>query len=100
MAAQTPAQRAELAYRQAGELTASGHTNPAIDRALEAIQADPSHLAARRLAAVLLCEKGRFGEAAAGWIGKTRWEVPNRNVDWAAHRATLEARDDLAGGLR
>lgn len=64
MAEQSPAQRAELAYRQAGEMTASGHTNPAIDRALEAIQADPSHVAARRLAAVLLCEKGRFEEAA------------------------------------
>jgi len=63
MVAQSPAQRAELFYRQAGEMAASGHNGQALDRALEAVQADPAHLAARRLVAILLCEKSRFDEA-------------------------------------
>ncbi|GEM_PF-2907056 len=64
MAALSPVQRAEQTYRQASEMAASGHSTQAIERALEALQDDPAHVAARQLAAVLMVEKSRFDEAA------------------------------------
>ena len=57
------AQRAALAYRQALDMSASGHSGSAIDRALEALQADPDHAGARQLAAVLMFEARRLDEA-------------------------------------
>jgi PAS domain S-box-containing protein len=33
----------------------------------------------------------QFSEAFEGWAGKTPWELPYRNVDWAKHLATLNA---------
>lgn len=60
-----PAQRATLAYRQALELGQSGHSGSAIDRALEALAADPDHAGARQLAAVLMFEARRLDEAGA-----------------------------------
>jgi diguanylate cyclase (GGDEF)-like protein/PAS domain S-box-containing protein len=33
----------------------------------------------------------RFSEAFEDWAGKTPWELPYRNVDWATHLATLNA---------
>lgn len=59
------AQRASLAYRQALDLGASGHSGGAIDRALEALRADPDHAGARQLAAVLMFEARRLDEAGA-----------------------------------
>lgn len=56
-------QRAALAYRQALDMSASGHSGSAIDRALEALQADPDHAGARQLAAVLMFEARRLDEA-------------------------------------
>jgi MSHA biogenesis protein MshN len=61
--AMTPAQRAALAYRQATEFAASGHSSQSIDKALEALKLDPEHHAARQLAAVLMFEKSRYDEA-------------------------------------
>ena len=58
-------QRATLAYRQALDLGASGHSSAAIDRALEALAADPDHAGARQLAAVLMFEARRLDEAGA-----------------------------------
>jgi MSHA biogenesis protein MshN len=57
------AQLAALAYRQAGELAATGLSSQAIDKALEALRSDPDHGVARQLAAVLLFEKNRHDEA-------------------------------------
>jgi tetratricopeptide (TPR) repeat protein len=65
MAALTPGQRADQHYREASEFAASGHSTQAIALALEALNAEPNHIAARRLAAVLMVEKSRFDEAAA-----------------------------------
>jgi MSHA biogenesis protein MshN len=59
------AQRAALAYRQATELGASGHSSQAIERALEALAADPDHIGARQLAAVLMFESQRLDDAGA-----------------------------------
>ena len=59
------AQRATVAYQQAIDLAASGHSTPAIARALEALAADPDHIAARELAAVLMMEGKRLADAAA-----------------------------------
>ena len=59
------AQRATLAYQQAIGLAASGHSTPAIAQALEALKADPDHIAARELAAALMMETHRLGDAAA-----------------------------------
>jgi len=59
------AQRAALAYRQAVELAGSGHGAQAIDKAKEALKADPDHTAARQLAATLLFENSRLDEASA-----------------------------------
>jgi MSHA biogenesis protein MshN len=64
MATLSPAQRAEISYRQASEMAATGHSTQAIERALEALKADASHIAARQLTAVLMVEKSRFDEAA------------------------------------
>ena len=61
----SPSQRAAFAYRQALDNAASGHSHPAIDQALEALKADPDHAAARELAAVLMIESKRLGDAAA-----------------------------------
>ena len=61
----SPSQRAALAYQQALDHAATGHNNPAIAQALEALKADPDHLAARELAAVLMIESKRLGDAAA-----------------------------------
>jgi diguanylate cyclase (GGDEF)-like protein/PAS domain S-box-containing protein len=36
--------------------------------------------------------KDKYSEALESWAGKTRWELPYRNADWTAHRATVEAR--------
>jgi MSHA biogenesis protein MshN len=63
--APTASQRAALAYRQATELGASGHSSQAIDRALDALAADPDHLGARQLAAILMFESQRLDEAGA-----------------------------------
>jgi len=63
--APTASQRAALAYRQATELGASGHSSQAIAHALDALAADPDHLGARQLAAVLMFETRRFDEAGA-----------------------------------
>ena len=63
--APSAAQRAAAAYRQALDMGASGHSGSAIDRALEALQADPDHAGARQLAAVLMFEARRLDEAAA-----------------------------------
>lgn len=65
MIALSAAQRASLAYRQALDLGASGHSGAAIDRALEALRADPDHAGARQLAAVLMFETRRLDEAGA-----------------------------------
>lgn len=65
MVSMTAAQRAALAYRQATEFAATGHSSQAIDKALEALRGEPDHVAARQLAAVLLFEKNRFDEAGA-----------------------------------
>ncbi len=61
----SPSQRAAFAYRQALDNAASGHSHPAIALALEALQTEPDHLAARELAAVLMIESKRLGDAAA-----------------------------------
>ena len=63
--APSAAQRAALAYRLALDMGASGHSGSAIDRALEALQADPDHVGARQLAAVLMFEARRLDEARA-----------------------------------
>lgn len=59
------AQRATVAYRHALELGQSGHSHAAIERALEALRADPDHAGARQLAAVLMFEAQRLDEAGA-----------------------------------
>jgi MSHA biogenesis protein MshN len=59
----TPEQRAALAYRQATEFAATGHSSQAIDKALEALRSESDHVAARQLAAVLMFEKKRYTEA-------------------------------------
>lgn len=59
------AQRATLAYQQAIDLAAGGHSTPAIAQALDALKADPDHIAARELAAALMMETHRLGDAAA-----------------------------------
>lgn len=59
------AQRATLAYQQAVNLASSGHSTPAIVQALDALKADPDHIAARELAAVLMMESKQLGDAAA-----------------------------------
>jgi diguanylate cyclase (GGDEF)-like protein/PAS domain S-box-containing protein len=33
----------------------------------------------------------RYSEALDSCVGKTRWELPYRNADWAEHRKTIEA---------
>lgn len=59
------AQRAAIAYQQAIDQAASGHSNAAIVLALDALKSDPDHLAARELAAVLMIETKRLGDAFA-----------------------------------
>lgn len=59
------AQRAAQAYQQAIDQAASGHSHPAIGLALDALKADPDHIPARELAAVLMIESKRLGDAAA-----------------------------------
>jgi MSHA biogenesis protein MshN len=58
-------QRAALAYRQAVERAGEGHSSAAITEAVDALKADPDHLGARELAAVLMFESNRFAEAGA-----------------------------------
>ena len=65
MSAPGSEQRAQLAYQQALEDTASGHPHRALGQVLEALRLDPRHRGARHLAAVLLHEQGAAGRAAA-----------------------------------
>ncbi len=57
------AQRAAIAYQQAIDQAASGHSNAAIGLAIDALKSDPDHLAARELAAVLMIENKRLDDA-------------------------------------
>lgn len=59
----SPSQRAAIAYRQAVELAAAGHSTQAIEQATDALKADPDHVPARQLAAALMFEKQRLPEA-------------------------------------
>ena len=58
-------QRAAIAYQQAIDQAAGGHSNAAIGLALDALKSDPDHLAARELAAVLMIESKRLADAAS-----------------------------------
>lgn len=93
-----PAQRAALAYRQASELAASGHSTQAIERAAEALKADPGHTAACQLAAVLLFEKGRFDEAAAVLQGGLALHPEHPQLSYLLARLKVET-GDRAGAL-
>lgn len=62
---ETPRQRAQMLYRQAAELAATGHASQAIDRALESLKADPLDADARQFATSLLYEQQRLTEAEA-----------------------------------
>ena len=65
MSAPGSEQRAQMAYQQALEDTASGHPHRALEQVLEALRLDPRHRGARHLAAALLHEQGAAGRAAA-----------------------------------
>ncbi len=98
IASPNPAQRAEQLYRQASELAAGGHSTQAIDRLLEALKADPAHLAARQLAAVLLVEKGRLDEAAAVLRDGLDRAPAQPQLSYLLARIRVEA-GDTAGAL-
>jgi MSHA biogenesis protein MshN len=61
----SPLQRAQALHAQAVDAAGSGHRQTAIERATEALKFDPALHAARHLAAVLLVEAGRAGDAEA-----------------------------------
>lgn len=62
---ETPRQRAQMLYRQAADLSAAGHANQAIDRALESVKADALDTDTRQFAVSLLYEQQRLTEAEA-----------------------------------
>jgi MSHA biogenesis protein MshN len=99
MVAPSAAQLAALAYRQAGELAATGLSSQAIDKAREALRSDPDHGAARQLAAVLLFEKHRLDEARqllAEGLARPR---PDPQLPYLMARLMVEA-GDRAGALQ
>lgn len=98
MASINPAQRAEQLYRQASELAAGGHSTQAIDRLFDTLKADPAHLAARQLGAVLLVEKGRLDEAAAVLRDGLDRAPAQPQLSYLLARIRVEA-GDAAGAL-
>lgn len=64
-AAETPQARAQVLAQQATESAQAGHRQLAIERAIEALKLDPALHVARHLAAALMAESGRAGEAEA-----------------------------------
>ncbi len=36
--------------------------------------------------------KDKYSDALEIWVGRTLWDLPDWNTNWAAHRATIEAR--------
>lgn len=98
IASLNPAQHAEQLYRQAAELAAGGHSTQAIDRLFDTLKADPTHLAALQLGAVLLVEKGRLDEAAAVLRDGLDRAPAQPQLSYLLARIRVEA-GDAAGAL-